>query len=119
MITTRSQTYRALIFLLFSITLPSSTWAAKGPRITKKTPPIAREIYSSLESDNLNHATQPYDPVPVGQVEPLAQRLKLVETLIQRHGRAYDYRIHTIKELQEILSQLDKKSEIENAPPEF
>jgi hypothetical protein len=48
-----------------------------------------------------------YDLVPSDQVDPLAKRLALVETLIRRYSRAYDYRTHTVRDLQMILAKLE------------
>lgn len=48
-----------------------------------------------------------YDPVPSDQKGALSIRLKLVEAIIQKHGRAYDYRIHTVRELEALLQRLD------------
>jgi hypothetical protein len=48
-----------------------------------------------------------YDPVPSDQTGPITKRLKVIETLILKHGRAYDYRSHTAKELESILKKLD------------
>lgn len=52
-----------------------------------------------------------YDLVPTNQTDPLIQRLKLVEQLILKYNRAYDYRVHTIKDLESILAKLDQKNE--------
>ncbi len=52
-----------------------------------------------------------YDKVPASETAPLMQRLKLVEQLIERHHRAYDYRAFTVKQLQEILKALDEPFE--------
>jgi hypothetical protein len=54
--------------------------------------------------------TAQFDAVPVTQTEPMVRRLRLVETLIARYGRAYDYRTHTVVELQAILGQLEAES---------
>jgi hypothetical protein len=51
-----------------------------------------------------------YDSVPNNQAEPLLRRLRLVEELIAKYGRAYDYRELTVPQLQDILSQLDNKA---------
>ncbi len=48
-----------------------------------------------------------YDLVPVKQAEGIARRLVLVDRLIREYGRAYDYRIHTAKELETILKDLE------------
>ncbi len=68
--------------------------------IAAKTP-TAPQVFSAKEELGF------FDPVPSDQVEALGRRLKLVETLIQRHGRAYDYRMYTIRDLERILASLD------------
>jgi len=47
-----------------------------------------------------------FDPVPAKYVDTVAKRLDLVARLIREHGRAYDYRVLTAKELEQILSSL-------------
>ncbi len=49
-----------------------------------------------------------YDPVPSNQRAAIARRLRLAEKLILEYGRAYDYRIHTVAELEHILEKLQK-----------
>lgn len=51
-----------------------------------------------------------YDLVPSDQVDPLGKRLQLVEILIRKYSRAYDYRAHTVQELVTILAKLDAAS---------
>jgi hypothetical protein len=51
-----------------------------------------------------------FDAVPANQVEPIEERLKIVEEMIQKYGRAYDYRVHTLKELQEIQKSLGSEA---------
>jgi hypothetical protein len=60
-----------------------------------------------------------YDPVPSDQVDGMGRRLKLVEELIRRHGRAYDYRVHTVRELESVLAKLDgvRKASVPIAAP--
>ncbi len=48
-----------------------------------------------------------YDPVPTEHRVSILRRLKLIEALIERHGRAYDYRLFTTPDLEAILKQLD------------
>lgn len=52
-----------------------------------------------------------FDPVPSEHAASIAGRLKLVEVLITRYGRAYDYRIHTQRELEAILNELEAKED--------
>jgi hypothetical protein len=48
-----------------------------------------------------------FDPVPGASRRTVAERLKLVSILIQKYGRAYDYRVHTIRQLRHILKVLE------------
>jgi hypothetical protein len=66
---------------------------------------IARQ---QLAGQAAPHQTAPaYDPVPSDQKDSMSRRLKLVDMLIHRYGRAYDYRMHTVRELEAVLAQLD------------
>jgi len=51
-----------------------------------------------------------YEFVPADQVDGVARRLQVVGEIILRHRRAYDYRTHTVKQLQAILAQLDSQA---------
>ncbi|MBL7716871.1 MAG: hypothetical protein JNL01_15505 [Bdellovibrionales bacterium] len=51
-----------------------------------------------------------YDEVPDGLADALEKRLDLVEKLIRDHKRAYDYRSHTVKQLEEILEKLEAET---------
>lgn len=50
-----------------------------------------------------------FDEVPSDQAEAIVERLSLVEEILIKHNRAYDYRSHTQKELKTILSELNKE----------
>ena len=52
-----------------------------------------------------------YDPVPSDKKTQVAERLRLIERLLVRYNRAYDYRAHTKRELVFILHQLDEGSD--------
>ncbi len=54
-------------------------------------------------------SSNPYDAVPADQINPLMKRMQLVRELVQSYGRAYDYRTHTVAELQGILAGLKQK----------
>jgi hypothetical protein len=62
-------------------------------------------------------ATYTYDPVPSEQANAIAKRLQIVEILLRKYGRAYDYRIHTYKDLKKVLAELDRNSAATSAPP--
>lgn len=66
---------------------------------------VARRSLRSTIQSGLRGA---FDAVPSDQADSLVRRLKIVEALITRHGRAYDYRIHTVRELEAILASLDR-----------
>lgn len=51
-----------------------------------------------------------YDAVTPEQVESVASRLKLVEQILRKHKRAYDYRSNTTSELKDVQRYLDKKN---------
>ena len=51
-----------------------------------------------------------YDQVPASQVEPLVRRLQIVESLVTKYGRAYDYRALTVTQLEALLGQLDTQA---------
>ncbi|HLD98727.1 MAG TPA: hypothetical protein VJB59_00620 [Bdellovibrionota bacterium] len=76
--------------------------------------PKPRVISAEKAEPRLPIATQAgapsYDPVPSDQVDPLVKRLKIVQELIEKHARAYDYRIYTTKQLLAILDQLTPKT---------
>lgn len=55
-----------------------------------------------------------YDAVPKGHAAKIAQRLRIIEKLILRHNRAYDYRSKNLRELQEILASLETKKRKSN-----
>jgi chemotaxis protein histidine kinase CheA len=55
-------------------------------------------------------AKQAFDRVPRDQVEPLLERLQLVQEIIRHYGRAYDYRVYTVRELENILNRLKAAS---------
>lgn len=48
-----------------------------------------------------------YEPVPTDQRTGIASRLKLVDELIRKFGRAYDYRVHTRADLEKIKKELE------------
>ena len=48
-----------------------------------------------------------FDPVPPTRVDSILKRVKLVETLLKKYGRAYDYRTVTTQDLEKILAQLE------------
>lgn len=57
-----------------------------------------------------------YDPVPSDQIDALSRRLQLVDALIRRHARAYDYRTHTVHDLELTLAKLDASIAPKAAP---
>ena len=73
-------------------------------------PDTAQEVYIKPKNNSINAK---YDVVPPDQVEVLIKRLKVVEALILKHGRAYDYKTLTLKELNNIQKELsDNKQDI-------
>jgi hypothetical protein len=62
--------------------------------------------------------TATYDDVPIEQTDAFLKRLRLVSQILQQYGRAYDYRIHTVRELEAILARLNQTSLNEATPTE-
>lgn len=52
-----------------------------------------------------------FDAVPAEHAAGVAKRLVLVDRLIREFGRAYDYRIHTVADLETILKDLEIASQ--------
>lgn len=48
-----------------------------------------------------------FDAVPGPQKDAIRRRLQIVDLLVARYGRAYDYRTHTVRELEQIRANLD------------
>lgn len=94
-----------------------SVQPAKPKAVVRKQAPVASAPVARQAEPTAQSAVTPapkqearinYDKVPASETAPLMQRLKLVEQLIERHHRAYDYRAFTVKQLQEILKALDE-----------
>lgn len=122
--------------------LPEPVWAqsqlkrkpAKKIGTTGKNP--APEAYSATEDSfqaSVNLATQSaplkaaptkaankYDVVAEDHRDSIVGRLELIQSLIVRHGRAYDYRTTTTAQLEKTLKELDdrlsEKAEMSLAP---
>ena len=55
-------------------------------------------------------AATKFDPVPPTRVDSILKRVKLVETILKKYGRAYDYRTVSSQDLEKILAQLESAS---------
>ena len=98
---------------------PAKAPAARQPRqaagVARTAPPAAPSQLTATAqpaqaTSHLPDSALSYDLVPSDQLDPLAKRLQLVELLIRRHARAYDYRTHTVRELGMILAKLDAET---------
>jgi hypothetical protein len=61
----------------------------------------------STAAPNAALSPESFDLVPSDQAHPVIRRIHLVEEIVRRHARAYDYRTHTVRELEQILAKLD------------
>lgn len=75
-----------------------------------------REMVSAMQppAPPVNEPVTPiklneFDSVPQSQIESVAARLKIIEQILRKHKRAYDYRSNTSAELQAVQIYLDKK----------
>jgi hypothetical protein len=67
-----------------------------------------RELRTDLDHKNDLKKITPkttYEDVATPHIDAVAGRLKLVETILRKTGKAYDYRAHTTKQLEAILAQ--------------
>ncbi|MGZ3689387.1 MAG: hypothetical protein ACXWP5_02850 [Bdellovibrionota bacterium] len=109
-----------LLIAMAVTAFPYKSFAAKSR--VKKT---IHETYSATEEETdavtfRSDKPKPlpkFDPVPTAQVAPIASRLKIVDAILRKYGRAYDYRTHTFRELQEILEHLDMAAAAPPTPP--
>lgn len=76
----------------------------------KQRPPASVNLTQRAESSSSTLENQKdYDVVPKQLSTPLIRRLQLVQILIQKYNRAYDYRTRTTSELEKILMDLETK----------
>jgi hypothetical protein len=80
-----------------------------APRVVKTALTIAPQKSPARRTSVTPVSRGNFDPVASDQIDSVAQRLKLVEQILVRHARAYDYRVHSARELRAILSRLDGK----------
>ncbi|MCM0604602.1 MAG: hypothetical protein KA715_00770 [Xanthomonadaceae bacterium] len=90
---------------------------APDPKVKDEDLLVKREMVSAMQppAPPVNDPITPiklneFDSVPQSQIESVAARLKLVEQILRKHKRAYDYRSNTSVELQAVQIYLDKKS---------
>lgn len=100
--------------LILTLSATPCAWAKKRPVETypavEDESPSAPAVVPNPKAKSTSKAKtelRAFESVPHEQVEPIAKRLQVVEALLRRHGRAYDYRMHTLKELENILASLE------------
>jgi hypothetical protein len=82
---------------------PALASAAKAP-VAEQSAPLRQDMNARAGAQFMNAQ---YDAVPLEQVEPFLKRMRLVEELLEKYGRAYDYRIHTVRDLEMIRARLE------------
>ena len=86
-------------------------------REAEKTPP-AKKLAGRLEESDVARSSSTkasqgwgmFDSVPEKSRDSLATRLTLIQELIKKYGRAYDYRIHTTAQLKKVRDLLDHEA---------
>lgn len=98
-------------------TAPIKGVAVNQPAPAPAPVPVAQQSFFTAKPAAAPVAAAPlapvaktYDRVPQDQIDPVLTRLQLVEEIVRRFGRAYDYRTHTVRELEAILQQLKMAS---------
>lgn len=71
-------------------------------------PPSSPSSTYAAPKSSLSPAASPaaFDPVPSDQIDSVASRLQLVEQILRKFGRAYDYRTVTASDLMRIYRDL-------------
>jgi hypothetical protein len=95
----------------------TSTPVAVGAAAVSATPINEETQRLSQEAGQISRKAKGFDSVAANQVESIAQRIQLVEAILRRHSRAYDYRVYSARELRSILSSLDAAA-VKTAPSE-
>jgi hypothetical protein len=93
-------------------TVPAAAPAAHNTKIHKaakkaQQPAAPTATLAAASAPKAASPAAAFDAVPANQSEAILQRLKIVENLVRKYGRAYDYRAHTLKELELIQSTLE------------
>lgn len=90
-------------------------WEAEKPKVeTQKLPLPAPEptptVAETSEKTEAPSKLNEFDAVPANAVGAIAARVKIIEAILKKHHRAYDYRSNTTVELQEVQTYLDKNA---------
>jgi hypothetical protein len=96
-----------------AISIPAPGVQAPGHVPTGATPPSHGSVVATdaAAPGGGRWRTIPFDSVPSGQADAISKRLRLVERLLTKYGRAYDYRTLTVKDLESILAYLEEEAE--------
>jgi hypothetical protein len=103
-----------------AISIPAGEAAGVAPASDRERPgaPSAGSVRSQstplAPASASRWQTAAFDRVPLTQADGIARRLRLVEDIMRRHGRAYDYRSLTVHDLEMILAELDAQAELQS-----
>jgi hypothetical protein len=101
-----------------AISVPAGEEAGIAPQTDRPAPPSAGSVrvQAAPQAGPVSTRWQSarFDPVPQPQRDGIARRLGLVEEILRKHGRAYDYRSLTVRDLETILAELDAQAELQS-----
>jgi hypothetical protein len=91
---------------------PGASAQAHAVRAARPAAPAAAPVEDSRQPNEPASLADsfPYDPVPAAEVSSIRQRVHLVDLLLRKYGRAYDYRTHPVRELKAVLADLDAQA---------
>lgn len=72
---------------------------------------LAKEEHVEQKKKDLKEMSSRFDKVPDQRIAELAQRLRYANDILKRWGRAYDYRVTTLKDFQKIVAELEAADE--------
>ncbi len=90
--------------------------AVAQPEVLDRVAALEKEVAQLKNSKKT--AANAFDPVPENQRGAILKRMQLAEKLVHSYGRAYDYRVTTVKELEQILASLEAAHQNEAQPAE-
>ncbi|MBC7690809.1 MAG: hypothetical protein H7222_03505 [Methylotenera sp.] len=101
-------------------TLEDAPVVVTPPPVVYTKPPLQAPTHivaTQAPSKSARSSDAAFDQVPPQQTESILRRLKLVEMILKSSGRAYDYRMHTTRELEGVLNHLQSSTGSKAAEP--
>lgn len=83
--------------------------AEEKPAEKAEKKPAEKQAVSAVAKSADVEDEKAFDAVPKKRIPELSERMIYAYEILKRYGRAYDYRVTTLKELRKVLSELEKQ----------